>query len=70
MKQTTCFGPCIGPSSGLNLRRRRLYSVLLQPKVAHYSFNDEPPLVVKAHCIVSSDTSLDLKMAQYNGRNK
>jgi hypothetical protein len=70
IKQTTFFGPCTGPSSGLNLCRRRLYSVLLQPNVAHGLSCNEPPLVVKAHCIFSSDASLDMKMAQYKGRNR
>jgi len=36
----TCFDPCTGPSSGLNLRWRRLYSVFLQPKVSHYNLNE------------------------------
>ena len=56
--QTTCFGPCTGPSSGLTCIGGDCTVCFLQPKVAYYNFNQ-----------ISLFCGLDLKMTHYNGRN-
>jgi hypothetical protein len=41
IKQTTCFGPCTGPSSGLNLHVGGDYTVRVSLKnVVHYRVNE------------------------------
>jgi len=78
VKQTTCFGPCAGPSSGLNLRVGGDYTV----RIVHYKLNKILLSLYRkttrsrwacneqrALYSLLWHVSLDLKMAQHKGWN-